>query len=85
MAREARQAATPEVTREIAGIGLSSPGPVDPVRGVVVEPPNLGPEFRDIALAKALSESEDLPAFLDRDTNVAALGEQAFGAAAGLR
>jgi glucokinase len=71
------------VTREIAGIGLSSPGPVDHVRGVVVEPPNLGPEFRDIALAAALSESEGLPAFLDRDTNVAALGEQAFGAARG--
>ena len=84
VAREARAAATPEVTRDIAGIGLSSPGPVDPVRGVVVEPPNLGPEFRDIALAQALSESEDLPAFLDRDTNVAALGEQAFGAAKGI-
>ncbi len=82
-AREARHAAAPDVTREIAGIGLSSPGPVDPVRGLVVEPPNLGPEFRDIALARALSESEDLPAFLDRDTNVAALGEQAFGAAQG--
>ena len=84
VAREARRTAAPEVTREIAGIGLSSPGPVDPVRGVVVEPPNLGPEFRDIALAKALSDSEDLPAFLDRDTNVAALGEQAFGAAQGV-
>jgi glucokinase len=85
VAREARAAASPEVTREIAGIGLSSPGPVDPVRGVVVEPPNLGPEFRDIALAAALSESEGLPAFLDRDTNVAALGEQAFGAARGFQ
>ena len=53
------------------------------MRGIVVEPPNLGPEFRDIALAKALGEAEDLPAFLDRDTNVAALGEQAFGAARG--
>ncbi len=83
VAREARAAAAPQVTTDIAGIGLSSPGPVDPVRGVVVEPPNLGPEFRDIALAKALSDAEGLPAFLDRDTNVAALGEQAFGAAKG--
>jgi glucokinase len=58
---------------------------VDPVGGVVVEPPNLGPEFRDIPLAAALSESEGLPAFLDRDTNVAALGEQAFGAARGIQ
>ncbi|HXG26838.1 MAG TPA: ROK family protein [Candidatus Binatia bacterium] len=84
VAREARKAVDPAIAKDIAGIGLSSPGPVDPVRGVVVEPPNLGPEFRDIALAEALSESEDLPAFLDRDTNVAALGEQAFGAARGI-
>jgi glucokinase len=85
VAREARAAADPDVQRELAGIGLSSPGPVDPVRGVVVEPPNLGPGFRDIPLAAALSESEGLPAFLDRDTNVAALGEQAFGAARGIQ
>jgi glucokinase len=84
VAREARAAAPADVMAEIAGIGLSSPGPVDPVRGLVVEPPNLGPEFRDIALARALSDSEGLPAFLDRDTNVAALGEQAFGAAKGI-
>src|SRR5204862_174870 len=37
--------------------------------------------FRDIPMAAELAASEDLPAFLDRDTNVAALGERAFGAA----
>ena len=86
VAREARTAAADhgvQLANDIAGIGLSSPGPVDPVRGIVVEPPNLGSAFRDIALAKALSDSEGLPAFLDRDTNVAALGEHAFGAARG--
>jgi glucokinase len=85
VARASRTAAAPELTDEVAGIGISSPGPVDPVRGIVVEPPNLGPEFRDIALARALGEAEGLPAFLDRDTNVAALGEQAFGAARGFQ
>jgi glucokinase len=54
---------------------------VDPERGVVLEPPNLGPRFRDIPIAAELGAAEDLPAFLDRDTNVAALGERAFGAA----
>jgi glucokinase len=83
VARASRQDAKSKLTDEIAGIGISSPGPVDPVRGIVVEPPNLGPEFRDIALAAALREAEDLPAFLDRDTNVAALGEHAFGVARG--
>jgi glucokinase len=80
-ARRARADAPAEVASEIAGIGISSPGPVDPARGIVVEPPNLGPAFRDIPLAAALADSERLPAFLDRDTNVAALGERAFGAA----
>lgn len=83
VARETRREVTPQLSDDLAGIGISSPGPVDPVRGVVVEPPNLGPAFREIALAEALRASESLPAFLDRDTNVAALGEHAFGAAQG--
>jgi glucokinase len=72
-----------DVAEAIAGIGVSSPGPVDPWTGVVVEPPNLGPEFRDIPLAPELGAALGLPAFLDRDTNIAALGEHAFGAARG--
>jgi glucokinase len=81
--RRARAAVPSEVNDAIVGIGISSPGPVDPMHGVVVEPPNLGPQFHDVALADALVSSEGLPAFLDRDTNVAALGEHAFGAARG--
>jgi glucokinase len=82
-AHQARSEAPAEIATAIAGIGLSSPGPVDPMRGVVLEPPNLGPAFRDVPLAAELERSEGLPAFLDRDTNVAALGEMAFGAARG--
>jgi len=80
-ARQARADAPADVTAALAGIGISSPGPVNPHTGVIVEPPNLGPQFRDIPIAAELSASERLPAFLDRDTNVAALGERAFGAA----
>jgi glucokinase len=82
-ARDSRAGVPADLAASIAGIGLSSPGPVDPGTGVVVEPPNLGPRFRDIPLTAALSEALGLPAFLDRDTNVAALGERAFGAAQG--
>jgi glucokinase len=53
------------------------------VTGYVVEPPNLGPMFRNVPLAPELGKALGLPAFLDRDTNVAALGEHAFGAARG--
>jgi glucokinase len=78
-----RDSAPPEVRESIVGVGISSPGPVDPRAGVVVEPPNLGPAFHDVPLADDVAEALGLPTFLDRDTNVAALGEAAFGAGRG--
>jgi len=83
MLEKARASAPSDLAAAIAGIGLSSPGPVDPASGVVVEPPNLGSAFHDIPLAREVGRALGLPAFLDRDTNVAALGERAFGAAIG--
>jgi glucokinase len=79
----ARAAAPAELRDSILGIGISTPGPVDPRRGVVVQTPNMGPDFHDVVIAPEISRALDLPAFLDRDTNVAALGEMAFGAARG--
>ncbi len=76
--------ATPTATREaLAAIGISSPGPVDPWAGVVVDPPNLGPDFHDVPLAQAVADALGLPAVLDRDTNVALLAEHGLGAARG--
>ena len=69
----------------IAGIGISSAGPVDPYRGWILDPPNLGPTFRDLPIAETVGTALALPAFLDRDTQIAALAEGAHGAAAGLR
>jgi glucokinase len=77
----ARDGAPADVAASLVGIGISSPGPVDPWQGVILEPPNLGPAFRDVPLAGEVEAALDLPAYLDRDTNVAALGERAFGAA----
>ena len=65
----------------IEGIGICTPGPVDPWRGVVVETPNMGPAFVDVPIAREMGDRLGFPAFLERDTNVAALGEMAFGAA----
>ncbi len=65
------------------GIGISAPGPVDPRGGLILDPPNLGPTFRDIPLAARIEGELCLPAVLDRDTQVAALAEGRFGAAAG--
>ncbi len=76
-----RAAAPADLVERLAAVGVSAPGPVDPWRGVVVDPPNLGPRFRDVPLADAVETATRLPTFLDRDTNVAALAERAFGAA----
>lgn len=81
--RAARDRAPQEVRESLVGIGISSPGPVDPRAGTIVEPPNLGPGFRDVPLADEIEEALGLPTFLDRDTNVAALGEAAYGAGRG--
>lgn len=81
---EARAKAPSALANAVVGIGISSPGPIDPERGMVVEPPNLGPKFRNVLLAEDVGQSQGLPAFLERDTNVAALAEHAFGAARGV-
>lgn len=62
------------------GVGVSSPGPLDPWRGVVVAPPNLA-GWRDVPLAARIATAVRLPTFLERDTNVALLAEWRHGAA----
>jgi glucokinase len=81
--RSAFQEAEPAVAGRLIGIGIAAPGPVDPFRGVVVDPPNMGPGFRDIPLAERVAASLGLPTVLDRDTQVAAMAEAAHGAARG--
>jgi glucokinase len=83
--RRAAAAVDPEVRRSIVGLGLAAPGPLDPRRGTLVEPPNIGPGFVDIPFRDPIGEALGLPAALERDTNVAALAELEFGAARGAR
>ncbi|HEX2194155.1 MAG TPA: ROK family protein [Candidatus Limnocylindria bacterium] len=64
------------------GVGISSPGPLDPWRGVVIAPPNLA-GWRDVPLATAVEQALRLPTFLERDTNVAVMAEWRHGAARG--
>ena len=81
---QAKAGASDELRESIVGIAISSPGPVDPARGIIVEPPNLGPKFRNVMIADDIASAQGLPTFLERDTNIAALGERAFGAARGI-
>ena len=74
-----------EARRSLAGIGIAAPGPVDPRIGTLIEPPNVGPGFRDIPLAVPIADALGLPVVLERDTHVAALGEATYGIARGVR
>lgn len=67
---------------EPMGIGISSPGPLDPWNGVVRLAPNLT-GWRDIPIAPRVAAGLHLPTFLERDTNVAIMGEWRYGAASG--
>lgn len=63
-------------------IGLSSPGPVDPHSGTIIMTPNIK-EWRDFPIAAKLTKHFGIPAYLDNDANLAALGEWKFGAGRG--
>lgn len=65
-------------------LSISAPGPLDPLKGEFLDPPNLDHSLWGFPFAARLSEALGLPAHMDRDTQVAALGEGAFGAARGL-
>jgi glucokinase len=69
---------------EISGIGIGSPGPLDPMTGVVLSAPNL-PGWHDVPLRSIVSEKFDRPAYLGNDANVAGLAETLYGAARGVR
>ncbi len=69
---------------EVLGIGISSPGPLNPFSGVIVAPPNL-PGWLDVPLREIIEEEFKLPVYLGNDANVAALAEASKGAAQGCR
>lgn len=63
--------------KPIKGIGVGSPGPLDPKEGVIIDTPNLG--WKDFPLAELLREAFDVPILVDNDVNVGTYGEYAFG------
>ncbi len=63
-------------------IGISCGGPLDRDRGVVLGPPNL-PGWTSVPIVERLAVALGAPAALDNDANLAALGEQRFGAGRG--
>jgi len=68
----------------ILNIGICAPGPLDPVSGLVLNPPNL-PCWRDFPLAEKIRNTYKVSVKLDNDANAAALAETIWGAARGYR
>jgi len=80
---------TMEQVREQAGVPgrlvgatvVGAPGPLDASRGIVYQAPNLG--WRNVPLKQLLEEAAGIPAWLENDANLAALGEHVYGAGLG--
>jgi len=68
----------------ILGVGIGSPGPLDPYEGVVFTQPNMT-GWTNVPLRDLLAERTGLPVELGNDANAAALGEWYFGSGVGLR
>jgi glucokinase len=69
---------------DLAAVGVSLPGPLDPEAGRVLSPPNL-PGWHDTPVRDRLQDALGVRVFLENDANAAALAEWHFGAGRGLR
>jgi glucokinase len=77
-------AAQPQLRDALAGIGICAPGPLDPFRGIVLNPPNL-PCWHNFPLAAEVQRAFHVCAKIDNDANAAALAEAIWGAGVGFR
>jgi glucokinase len=68
--------------RNIAAIGLATPGTLDIPNGILMEPANL-PKWRHIPIRRLISDHFDKPTTLQNDANAAAFGEFWGGAGQG--
>jgi glucokinase len=65
-------------------VGICAPGPLDPVTGLVLNPPNV-PCWRNFPLTSEIQRRYGCKARLDNDANAAALAESLWGAGRGYR
>lgn len=72
-----------EPKSKMLGIGMGAPGPVNFTNGSIYEAVNLG--WKDYPLKDLLEVETSLPAVIDNDANMAALGEMWKGAGEGAK
>ena len=83
MVKLARASMAQAKGKEIVGVGIGSPGPLDTKKGIVILTPNLG--WTNMPLRDRIAEGVKLPAVLDNDANCAIYGEWWRGAARGVQ
>ncbi len=70
--------------KDIEGIGVCAPGPLDPRKGIVHNPPNL-PGWKEVPLASLIRERFKKKTKLENDANAAGMAEVIWGAAKGYK
>lgn len=68
-------AQTDRDARQVCGIGLGVPGPVEFTTGRVIQPPIM-PGWHDYPIPEHLHAAFGVPVLVDNDANIMALGEQ---------
>jgi glucokinase len=66
----------------VAALGVSAAGPLDPVEGVIISPPNLS-SWNNAPIRAFLEDRLDVPVRVENDANASALAEWRFGAGRG--
>jgi glucokinase len=69
---------------DVGSAGIGVPGPTDPARGVLIDPPNL-PGWHNAPVADLLEAATGVPTNLENDAHLAAYGEFHRGAGRGSR
>lgn len=62
----------------VLGIGVGVPGPLDPVKGMLFEPPHLT-HWHDVPLRETLEQLTGYPVVVDKDVTAAAVAEMWYG------
>ena len=65
--------------RDIVGVGMSCPGPLDLMVGKILTTPNLHGKWHGFYVAKELENLIHKPVQLENDANLAALAEAVIG------
>lgn len=83
VAQEALDSAALPESEPLLAIGIGIAGQVDRAKGVLLSSPNLAQGLKNLALADLLQKQFNVPVVVGNDVEVAAYGEQQFGAGRG--